>query len=297
MIRPIRIKRTPGERVFDLCNVLVMLALVCVTLYPLLYVAVASFSNPSQLATHRGLLLWPQGFSLASYRAVFGNVMIRTGYANTIFIVVAGTLISLSASSLGAFVLSRRDLLWKRPLTLMVVFTMIIAGGLIPRYLVVNGLGLIDSYLALLLPAAVSTYNMIIMRTSFAGIPSALEESATIDGAGEFCVFRHIVLPLSMPVVAVMILFYGVSYWNSWFPAMIYMRTRTKFPLQLILRSILVENSTNSMTTDVGSLDKEVLSVTIKYATIMVATVPILCVYPFIQKYFAKGVLVGSVKG
>jgi len=182
-------------------------------------------------------------------------------------------------------------------MTMFVMFTMFFSGGLIPRYLVVSELGLIDTHLALILPGAISTYNMVVLRTSFEAIPPSLEESAAIDGANELVMLWRIVLPLSMPAIAVMILFYGVGHWNSWFGAMVYLRTRAKFPLQLILREILVENSLDSMTTGVGSLDKEPIGETIKYATIVTATVPILCIYPFLQKYFTKGIMIGAVKG
>ena len=199
-------------------------------------------------------------------------------------------------TSLGAYVLSRPNLPYKRFMNLFVMFTMFFSGGLIPSFLVVSGMGLLDSYWAILLPRAISTYNMIVMRTSFETLPISLEESALIDGANELTVLVRIILPLSAPVVAVMLLFYGVGHWNSWFSAMIYLRTRIKYPLQLILREILVENDLNNMTVDVGSLDKEPIGETIKYATIVVATLPILCIYPFLQKYFTKGIMIGAVK-
>ena len=222
--------------------------------------------------------------------------MIGRGYLNTLIIVVGGTAINLLMTSLGAYVLSRPNLPYKRFMNLFVMFTMFFSGGLIPSFLVVSGMGLLDSYWAILLPGAISTYNMIVMRTSFETLPISLEESALIDGANELTVLVRIILPLSAPVVAVMLLFYGVGHWNSWFSAMIYLRTRIKYPLQLILREILVENDLNNMTVDVGSLDKEPIGETIKYATIVVATLPILCIYPFLQKYFTKGIMIGAVK-
>ena len=211
-------------------------------------------------------------------------------------LVISGTLLNLFMTSLCAFVLSRRRLPYKKALALLVLFTMYFSGGLIPRYLIISGLGLLDSYLAILLPTAISTYNMIVMRTSFENIPECLEESAAIDGANDLIILTRIILPLSMPVIAVMLLFYGVGHWNSWFNAMIYLRTRTKYPLQLILREILITNSLDSMTTDIGSLDKEPIGETIKYATIIVATLPVLFIYPFLQKYFTKGIMLGAVK-
>ncbi len=285
-----------GERVFDAANGLFLFLLMAVTLYPLLYVLFASMSDPSRLAMHQGLLLFPDGFSLEAYGAVAQNPMIGRGYWNTLVIMSMGTLLNLFMTSLGAFVLSRRNLPYKKGMALLILFTMFFSGGLIPRYLIVTGLGLLDSFLAILLPTAINTYNMIVMRTSFESIPESLEESAAIDGANDFIVLARIVLPLSMPVVAVMLLFYGVSHWNSWFSAMIYLRTRTKFPLQLILREILITNSLDSMTTNVGSLDKEPIGETIKYATIVVATIPVLVIYPFLQKYFTKGMLIGAIK-
>ena len=291
-----KIKVSAGERAFNAFNCLFLFLLMALMLYPLLYVVFASVSEPGKLAISKGLLFKPQGFSLAAFRAVRDNPMIGRSYLNTLFVVVCGTIINLLMTSLCAFVLSRENLPYKKTLTLFVMFTMFFGGGLIPRFLVVSGLGMVDTYLALLLPNAINAYNMIIMRTSFESVPRSLEESAQIDGANEFVVLLRIILPLSMPVVAVMLLFYGVGHWNNWFSAVVYIRHRAKYPLQLILREILIENELSSMTTDVGSLDKESISETIKYATIVVATVPILCIYPFLQKYFAKGVMVGAVK-
>lgn len=291
-----KIKDSIPERIFDGFNILILFLLMIVTVYPLLYVLFASLSNPASFALHKGILLWPQKFSLLAYKAVCDNPMIGRGYLNTLIIVVGGTAINLLMTSLGAYVLSRPNLPYKRFMNLFVMFTMFFSGGLIPSFLVVSGMGLLDSYWAILLPGAISTYNMIVMRTSFETLPISLEESALIDGANELTVLVRIVLPLSAPVVAVMLLFYGVGHWNSWFSAMIYLRTRIKYPLQLILREILVENDLNNMTVDVGSLDKEPIGETIKYATIVVATLPILCIYPFLQKYFTKGIMIGAVK-
>ena len=292
-----KIKKTPGEHIFDTLNISLLVFLMLVTIYPLLHVLFASFSNPTSYALHTGFLFWPKDFSLVAYEAVADNPMIFRGYLNTFIIVFAGTFINIVMTSLGAYVLSRPLLPYKKFMNLFIMFTMFFSGGLIPSYLVNSSFGFIDNYWALLLPGAISTYNMIVMRTSFESIPISLEESALIDGANELTVLVRIILPLSMPVIAVMILFYGVAHWNSWFSAMIYLRTRSLYPLQLILREILVENDLNNMTTNVGSLDKEPIGETIKFATIVVATVPILLVYPFLQKYFTKGVMIGAVKG
>jgi len=274
-----------------------MVFLIVVTLYPFLYVAFASVSEPYEIVRHQGILLKPLGFSLEAYKLVFENPMILTGYRNTLFYVTVGTSINLLMTSLSAYVLSRKNVMFKNAMMMMVVFTMFFSGGLIPFYLTVRELGLSDSMWAVILPTAMSTYNMIVMRTAFTAIPDSLEESARIDGANDFTILFRIILPLSLPVVAVMILFYAVGHWNAWFNAMIFLRTRDKYPLQIVLREILIASSTDDMTTNVGSLDKEPLGETIKYATIIVATLPILMVYPFLQKYFVQGIMIGALKG
>ncbi|HML45435.1 MAG TPA: carbohydrate ABC transporter permease [Clostridia bacterium] len=293
-----KIKRSAGERLFDACNVAFMLMLICVTLYPFLHALFASLSLPSALVKHRGLLLRPLGFTLDSYGLVFSNPMLLPSYANTLFLVTIGTAINVSMTVLSGYVQSKRQAMAVPILNFLVVFTMLFSGGLIPSYLLVSKtLGLNNSYWALVLPGAIGTYNMMVMRSGFMAVPDSLEESATIDGAGEWTVLLRIVLPLTMPTVAVIILFYGVGHWNSWFNAMVYLRSREKYPLQLILREILISNNTSNMTTDAGGLDKEAVGETVKYGTIMVATLPIVCVYPFLQRFFVKGVMIGAVKG
>lgn len=274
-----------------------MILMMIVTFYPLLYVAFASISKPSMLIQHRGLLLIPLGLEFGSYGLVFKNPMISKGYINTIFIVLTGTTVNLLMTSLGAYVLSRKGVYWKKLFMIIIVFTMFFGGGLIPTYLLVKNLGLTNTRWALIIPNAISTYNMIIMRTSFMSIPDSLEESARIDGAKDFTILFKIVLPLSMPVIAVMILFYGVGHWNSWFNAMIYLRNRQLYPLQLILREILISSDTTQMLTNISGLDQEPVQETVKYATIVIATLPILTIYPFLQKYFVKGVMIGALKG
>ncbi|GIP33662.1 carbohydrate ABC transporter permease [Paenibacillus sp. J2TS4] len=289
-------KPTIAERIFDFFNSLFMIMLCLATLYPFLYVLIASLSDPAWAVQQRGLIWFPHGFNLEAYKLVFDNPMIKTGYMNTLFIVVVGTAINVFMTALGAYGLSRQNVMWKNPIMFFIVFTMFFSGGLIPTYLLVTNLGMLDTLWALIIPGAVSAFNLIIMRTSFQGIPISLEESAKLDGANDFTVLFRIVLPLSMPVVAVMILFYGVGHWNSWFSAMIYLRDRELFPLQLVLREILITNSTDSMMTNVGAVDKMPIGETIKYATIIVATIPILLLYPFLQKYFVKGVMIGAIK-
>lgn len=291
------IKRSLGEKLFDAFNVVFMIALMITTLYPFLYVAFASVSQPSQMIQHQGILWGPLGFSLNSYKLVFQNPMILKGYSNTIIYMTTGTVLNVFMTALGAYVLSRKGVYFRNVIMFITVFTMFFSGGLIPFYLVVRGLGMSDTLWALILPTAISTYNMIIMRTAFAGIPDSMEESARIDGANDFTILFRVIIPLAMPVVAVMILFYGVGHWNAWFNAMIFLKTREMYPLQLILREILIASSTDNMTTSVASADLEPVAETIKYATIMVATVPILFVYPFLQKYFVQGIMIGALKG
>src|SRR5579859_1951578 len=291
-------KRSLSELIFDYSNVLLMLVLVAITFYPLLYIVSASLSDPTLLAQHRGLLATPLGFSIDAYIRVIQNPSIVTGYRNTIFYVGAGTAIDVTLTTLGAFVLSRRNVLWKEPILFLIIFTMFFSGGLIPTYLLVSrSLGWVNSPLALIIPGAIQTYNLIIMRTAFQEVPYELEEAAKIDGANDFQVLVQVYLPLIKPVLAVMILFYAVGHWNSFFPALIYLRDRNLYPLQLFLREILIQNQTDSMTTTTASGDVQMIAETVKYATIVVVTLPILVVYPFLQRYFVKGVLIGGIKG
>lgn len=278
---------------FDIINFGILAIVGLVTLYPFLYVVFASFSDPVRLMTDSSMLFMPKGFSLSAYGKVFQNPSIYTGYLNTIFYVVAGTAVNILATSMAAYVLSRKQFMLRRFLTLMFIFTMYFSGGLIPGYLLVKDLGLIGNRLALILPSAVSTFNLMIMITGFEGIPQSLEESARIDGAGDWTILFRIVMPLAKPTIMVILLYYAVGHWNSWFSAMIYLRSADKMPLQIFLRDILTRSQLGAMT---GQTDVEDVGLTIKYATIVVSTVPVLCIYPFIQKHFVKGVMIGAVK-
>lgn len=286
-----------GDKAFDVIVTAALCALVILTVYPLLYVTFASFSDSSALIAHTGFLYKPLGFSLDAYKSVFANPGIIKGYGNTLFILVAGVSINLLLTAIAAYVMSRRNVMWNGMFTFLIIFTMFFNGGLIPLYLIVKGVGLMNTLWATIIPFSINTFNLIIMRTSFQAIPESLEESAKIDGANHLTILFRIVLPLSMPVVAVMILYYAVEKWNAWFYASIFLKDRNLFPLQLVLREILIANSTDSMTSGASTADQFKIGETIKYATIMVATVPILCVYPFVQKYFVKGVMIGAVKG
>lgn len=291
------IRKTPGDIAFDVIIVVIMVGLMVVTIYPFVYVLFASVSDAAPLLQHRGILWKPIGFTLQAYKLVFQNPMILIGYGNTIFYVVVGTVLNVFLTTLGAYALSRKKVMWKKPIMLAIVFTMFFSGGLVPRYLLVHDLGLLDTRWALILPTAVSAWNLIIMRTAFQGIPESLEESARIDGANDFTILFRIVFPLSLPVIAVITLFYAVYHWNSYFDAMIFIRNRDLYPLQLVLREILVQNDTNNFTNAASMVgDQYKIGQTIKYAIIIVSTVPILFLYPFLQRYFVKGVMIGSLK-
>lgn len=291
-----KMRQSIGERLFDFFNVLFMSILILVTLYPFLYVLFSSISDPGLLAKNTGVLYKPLGLTFKAYQLVFENPMIMIGYVNTIFYVVVGTAINIFLTSIGAYALSRKNVMLSKPIMMMIIFTMFFSGGLIPTYLLINELGMMNTRWSLIIPNAISVWNLIIMRTSFKGIPESLEESAKMDGANDFTILFRIILPLSLPVIAVMILFYGVGHWNSYFSAMIYLRDNSLWPLQLFLREILITNSTEGFITGVGGGDRYPIGETVKYATIIVATLPILFLYPFLQKYFVKGVMIGSIK-
>lgn len=273
-----------------------LLPVIVITLYPLLHVAFASVSRAEDLIANRGILWHPLGFDLGAYLKVLDNPEIMSGYANTLWIVFGGVSVSMIMTSLAAFVLSRSNVLLNKFFIFFIVFTMFFSGGLIPLYLVVKGTGLINSLGALIIPFAVNTFHLIIMRTAFKAIPVDLEESAKMDGANHFTVMLRIILPLSLPVIAVITLYSAVERWNGWFFASIFLKDRDLYPLQLVLREILIANSTESMAGGAAAGDLIQLGETIKYASTMVAVVPILFLYPFLQKYFVKGVMVGALK-
>lgn len=292
-----KIKTSFGERCFDVFNTVFMTFLIIIMLYPMLYVAFASFSDSNLLQRHDGLLFAPLGFNLEAYKKVIMNPMISTGYANTLWVLIVGTLCSIITTVLTAYVLSRKNFKAAKFMMKYILVTMYFGGGLVPFYLTVKRVGLYGSLWALILPGLVSSYNLIVMRTAFSSIPDSLEEAAKIDGAGHLTILFRIVLPLSTATIAVVILYYAVAYWNAWFGAMIYLRDRAKYPLQLVMREILIQNDTSSMTTEVGDSSRASVSESIKYAVVIIGTLPILMVYPMIQKHFVKGVMLGAVKG
>ncbi len=290
-----KIKESLGERIFNIFNICFMCILMVLTIYPILYVVFASLSRAGDLMRHTGLLFRPAGFSTAAYSNVFNNPMIASGYKNTIIVVVGGVIINMILTVMGAYFLSRRDQVITKYAMIFIIITMFFSGGMIPNYLNVRSFKLDNTLWSLILPTALSTFNLIIMRTTFLSIPDSLEESAKLDGANHFVILTRIFLPLSQATIAVLVLYYGVSHWNSWFGAMMYIRDRSLYPLQLILREILIANDVSAISA-VGT-DTEMVAETIKYAVIIIATLPILCLYPFLQKYFVKGVMVGAVKG
>lgn len=293
-------KVSRGERIFDILNIIILSLLAIACVYPILYVIFASFSEPGLLMQHEGLLLKPLGFTLKGYSLVLKNPNIWTGFFNTAVYVVAGTFISLVLTCFGAYALSRKQVFFAKPVMVFIVITMFFSGGLIPFYITVKNLGMNNTRWAILIPSAISTWNLILMRTSFMEIPASLEESAKIDGANDFTILFRIILPVSKAMIAVITLFYVVGMWNSWFNASIFLSNRNYYPIQLILREILITNDKTNMLqviNGVSAQSENMYLQLIQYTTIVIATVPILFIYPFLQKYFVKGIMVGSLKG
>ena len=288
-------KLTHGDRFYvGLCyTVTALAALLC--LYPMLHVLFSSLSEADRLAAHQGVLLAPQGFSLKGYELVMKNRNIPVGYANTIINLVLGTAINMIMTTVGAYALSRKGYMFKKAITVLIVFTMYFGGGLVPNFLLVQSLKMYNTRWALLIPGAIGTWNMIVMKTCFQNAPAALEEAARIDGASDWVILLRVLLPVSASTIAVITLFYAVGHWNSWFGAMIYLRDRNLYPLQLFLRETLLSNSPTGTIEDP---DSEVLYIedVVRNATIIVATLPILVAYPFAQRFFISGVMMGSLK-
>lgn len=292
-------RQSTGDRVFEIVNTALLALILLVILYPLWFVVIASVSDPAKVVAGN-VLLWPAGVSFEAYRMVFRDSMIMTGYRNTLYYTILGTAINLVMTVLAAYPLSRKDWVGRGFFMAVVMFTMFFSGGTIPTYLLMNDLGLINTTWAIVLPGAVSVYNAIVMRTFFINsIPLELQEAAQVDGCSNTRLLLRIVLPLSKPILAVMVLFYGVAHWNAFFGALIYITESDRYPLQLVLRSILIQNTASQdMLGEVDTLGNRVmLAETIKYALIIVSTLPMMVLYPFLQRFFEKGVMVGSVKG
>lgn len=290
-------RHTIMSRIFDLLNhlLLIMLAFICV--YPFLYVVFCSFSDPQQLLAHTGFVWAPVGFGTVGYEILLRNSPILFYYRNTILYVTVGTALNMILTVFGAYALSRRNFTPAKYIMMGIVFTMFFSGGMVPLYLLVCNIGLYNSRWAVILPTAISAWNMLVMRTSFAQLPVSLEESAKLDGANDFTVLIRIYLPLSKAVVSVILLYYAVGHWNAWFSAMIYLKDRGKYPLQLFLREILLSLTGSETITTGSGMDGSLADYVIKYASIVVSTLPILCLYPFLQKYFVKGIMIGAIKG
>ena len=290
--------KSKGYKIFTVFNYAFLLLIGIACLYPLYYVLIASVSDPVKLISHDGLLLLPlRELTLDGYRMVFQNKLVLSGYCNTLIILVTGLMVNMALTVLGAYVLSLRKLYLRKPLTIFIVITMYFSGGMIPAYLNVKDLGMMDSILALIIPNAINTSNLLIMRSAFMSVPASLSEAAEIDGASHWQILTKVMIPLVKATLAVLVLYYGVSHWNSWFNASIYLRSSDKFPLQLVLRNILIEGQTNDMLSDVGSADNPQAMQLLRYSLIVVSTLPIMCIYPFLQKFFEKGVMLGAVKG
>jgi putative aldouronate transport system permease protein len=283
---------------FDYLNVILLSFVAVVTLYPFLYMIFISLSSSIHVLQN-DVWLWPKGFTLDYYKTVSTNPKIITGYKNTIIYTVFGTLLSLIVTGMGAYALAKKELLWRKPITFAIVFTMLFNGGMIPTFLVIKEIGIMNSVWAMVLPGLVATWNLIIMRTFFQALPPELEESGKIDGLTEIGIFARIIIPLSKPVMATIGLFYAVGLWNNFFYALLYLRDADLFPLTVILRNIVLTGQYTSDAGGGGGGDggDVVVDESLKFATIVYSTLPILLVYPFLQKHFVKGVMIGSVKG
>lgn len=287
-----------SDKTFDVIVGILAAIVILIVLVPLVFVAAASFSDPDRVI--RGeVLFWPKGVTLKAYTMVFENKDIWRGFANTIFYTAAGTFISVIMTILAAYPLSRKNLRGRNFIMMAILFTMYFSGGMVPTYLLVRDLGMYNTIWALLIPNALSTYNLIVAKTFFENsIPEELYESARLDGCGNIPMLIKIVLPLSKAIMAVLVLYYAVAIWNAYFDALIYIKDSSMHPLQIVLRNILLLGQTEQMgTNDVGMAEKIKMAEAIKYSVIVVSSIPMLALYPFVQKYFVKGVMIGAVKG
>lgn len=293
-IKSTKIKRTREDWILDIFITFVVGFISICCLYPMVHVFFASISEPIQIMFHSGPLLWPKGFSVAAYEAVIKRKDIWIGYGNTLFYVGVGTVVNMVMTVVGAYALSRKQFMFKKAFTLFIVFSMYFSASIIPNYLLMKGLHLLNTRWALVLPGAIGTHNLLVLRTAFRKVPESLEEASILDGANDFQVLFHVLLPLTKATLAVILLFYVVGHWNSWFNAMAYLpMARNLYPLQLTLREIIISNSEGISSGTVV----DYLGESVRYAAIIVSTLPILCIYPFVQKHFVKGIMLGSVKG
>lgn len=294
-----RIRPSLFDRTFNVVNLALITLVLVIVAYPLLYIISASFSDPILVSSGK-VLLFPKGLTLEGYQKIFESDEIWRSFFNSVQYTVIGTTLNIVMTVLGAYPLSRCNLVGRRQITLLLTFTMYFSGGMIPAFLVVKMLGLYDTFWSLIIPGAVSTYNLIVMRSFFeASIPEELHDAASIDGCDDYQYLLKILLPLSKPVLAVMVLFYGTGHWNAFFNAIIYLRDADAYPLQVVLRNILLKNvlTENMITEFGGAANYSHTAEIIKYGLIIVSSIPMLIVYPFVQKHFVKGVMIGSIKG
>ncbi len=293
-----RVRQSTDDRIFDFVVTLIGILIMLIVLVPLIFVISASFSDPD-LVLRGKVLLIPRGITFRAYTLVFENQEIWVGYKNTLLYTFSGTAINIVLTVMAAYPLSRREMVGRRFFTLVVLFTMYFNGGLIPTYLLVRNLGMYNTVWAILIPGAISTYNLIVAKSFFEqSIPQELYESARLDGCGSLRTLISIVLPLSKAILAVLVLYYGVAHWNAYFNSLIYLRDSSKHPLQVVLRNILLLGQTEQMgSNDVGMGEKIKMVEAIKYSVIVVSSVPILLLYPLAQRYFVSGVMIGAVKG
>lgn len=286
-----------GSRLFDILNIILLAVIGLVTIVPFIYIVAGSFATQKELL-EKGFILFPTEFSMEAYKYIFSTSTLMRSLVVTIFITVVGTLINITFTCLMAYPLSRKDMDYRKPIQIMIIFTMLFSGGMIPTFLVVKSMGMIDTYWSLLLPGAISAFNLIIVRSFFQALPPDLEESAKIDGSSDPGILMRIVIPLSLPVLATFSLFYAVGHWNTYFSSILYINDSTKWPIQVLLRQIVMLSQGGSLG-DTSILEGNFVppDQAVKMAVIVISTLPILVVYPFLQKHFAKGALLGSVKG
>ena len=292
-----KMKTSLGDKIFVVINSAILICLCIITLYPIWYVFCASMTSNTYLVSHPGILLWPHEMTFGAYKLAFSHPLLLSGYTNTLIILAVSLPINILMTLFAGYFMASKDVMFKPLLQGLIMFTMFFSGGMIPAYLNIRDLGLYNSLWALILPGALSVYNSIICKTEIESVPESLKESAYIDGANDVIILFRIIVPLIKATLAVLLLYYGVGHWNAWFNASIYLKDNEKLPIQNIMRAILIANSNvlNSAAAENDQVNQ--FAEAIKYSTIILTTVPVLCIYPFIQKYFVKGVMIGAVKG
>ena len=292
-----KMKTSLGDKIFVVINSAILICLCIITLYPIWYVFCASMTSNTYLVSHPGILLWPHEMTFGAYKLAFSHPLLLSGYTNTLIILAVSLPINILMTLFAGYFMASKDVMFKPLLQGLIMFTMFFSGGMIPAYLNIRDLGLYNSLWALILPGALSVYNSIICKTAIESVPESLKESAYIDGANDVIILFRIIVPLIKATLAVLLLYYGVGHWNAWFNASIYLKDNEKLPIQNIMRAILIANSNvlNSAAAENDQVNQ--FAEAIKYSTMILTTVPVLCIDPFIQKYFVKGVMIGAVKG